>query len=125
MSLDIYINEARESKEFCECECGHIHERNYQKQIKHLNVTHNLVQMANALGVYDIIWRPEENGITECRQLIEHLEIAFKKMKANPQEYKKYEPSNGWGSLLTFESFLYEYIEVCKENPEALIKVDR
>ena len=43
------------------------------------NITHNLTDMANAAGIYGVVWRPEENGIDCAEQLIAPLTEAIKK----------------------------------------------
>ena len=37
------------------------------------NITHNLNKMAEAAGIYTVLWRPDENGITKAHQCIEPL----------------------------------------------------
>lgn len=52
-------------------------------EVFHSNITHNLNEMADALGIYEPIWRPEECGVE----------------KLDPVHYKQYNASNGWGDL--------------------------
>ena len=85
------------------------------------NITHNLGEMADAAGIYKHLWRPEEIGITKAAQLIEPLEEGLAKMKANPDEYRKYDASNGWGLYVDFVPWIESYINACKENPTAQI----
>jgi len=113
MSLDVYLytNE-------CQC-CGRVDE------FFSSNITHNLNNMAKEAGIYGIVWRPEENGITKAKQLIEPLTKAIAEMKADPERFKKFNAENGWGLYEHFVPWLEEYLKACEIEPEALVKVSR
>ncbi len=89
------------------------------------NVTHNLNKMADAVGLYEYLWRPDEHGITKARQLIDPLREGLHKLKLYPEEYKKYNPKNGWGSYDIFIKFVQDYLDACYKYPDADIVVDR
>jgi len=89
------------------------------------NITHNLNKMADKAGIYKHLWRPEELGIAKAIQLIEPLTQGLKKLKDNPEKYKKYNSPNGWGMYKHFVPFVEEYLNACKENPNADIDVSR
>lgn len=89
------------------------------------NITHNLNRMAEAAGIYQHLWRPEEIGVTKAQQLIEPLEIGLKKLQDDPDEFKKHNPSNGWGTYEGLVAFVSEYLEACKKYPEATVSVSR
>jgi len=89
------------------------------------NITHNLGQMANEAGIYNVLWRPEENGITEAAQLIEPLERAIAEMKADPPRFAKYNAPNGWGLYKNFVPWLERLLEACKRYPEARVNASR
>ena len=89
------------------------------------NVTHNLSEMAEAVGLYKILWYPEEVGITSVSQMIVPLEKAIKELKANPDKYKVYNPPNGWGNYDIFVSFCRSVLRTCQENPDAVIEAGR
>ena len=42
------------------------------------NITHNMNKMADAVGLYKPLWRPDEIGITKAAQLVEPLRALFK-----------------------------------------------
>jgi len=86
------------------------------------NVTHNLNKMAEAVGLYKILWYPEEVGITTAFQMIVPLEKAVKELEANPEKYKAYNPPNGWGNYDIFVSFCRSVLNTCRENPDAVIE---
>jgi len=103
MSLDIYLKET-------------VHEQ---------NITHNLVPMAKEAGIYDILWRPEENQIWFARQLIDPLSRAISNMEADPERFKAFDAGNGWGKYDNFLPWLQELLEACKRHPDATVAADR
>ena len=89
------------------------------------NITHNLNEMAEAVGIYKHLWRPEEIGIKVAGELIEPLRDGLKKLKEDPQKYKEYDSPNGWGTYKYFVPFVEDYLNACVEYPDALIEVSR
>lgn len=87
MSLDVSLNRKADEQIVCS-ECGQHYFPNYS--VYDANITHNLGEMAEAAGIYGIVWRPEENGITTAEQLIEPLEKAIADMKARPEYYEQF-----------------------------------
>ena len=94
-------------------------------EIYEANITHNLGAMADKVGIYKHLWRPDEIGIKKAIQLIEPLRKALKKLKDNPEKYKKYNSPNGWGMHKHFVPFVENYLKACKENPNADVGVSR
>ena len=89
------------------------------------NVTHNLGKMADAAGVYDCMWRPDEHGITHAKQLVEPLTLGLKRLRSDPDHFKVHNPSNGWGTYDGLVRFVANYLEACKKYPEAAVRVSR
>jgi len=89
------------------------------------NVTHNMNKMAEAVGLYQVLWSPEEIGITTASQMIEPIEKGIRKLMSNPDKYKSYNPPNGWGNYDIFVSFCRSVLSTCKENPDAIIDVSK
>lgn len=93
------------------------------------NITHNLNKMADVVlittvaSLYQYVWCPEELGVTTAKQLIDPLTIGIADMKADPDKFKVFDSSNGWGIYDDFVPWLERYLEACKENPDATIKV--
>lgn len=126
MSLDIYLTEAEQTIELCTCQCcDNEHVRKYFRQIVSFNLTHNLGRMATLAGVYDALWRPDENGIDTAEQMIDILKGGIEKLQSDPEKYKKLNPSNGWGSYDGLLKVLREYLDACEDNPTAKIEVWR
>lgn len=89
------------------------------------NITHNLAEMADKAGLYKCMWRPEEIGITEAGDLILLLEAGLEKLLSDPDYYKIFNPPNGWGSYDGLVDAVTEYLQACKDAPDAEIRVGR
>lgn len=89
------------------------------------NITHNLGPMAKEAGIYQHLWRPEELNITLAQDLIAPLEAGLSKLKADPERFKPFNASNGWGDYDNLIDFVETYLEACKANPDATIEVSR
>ena len=89
------------------------------------NITHNLNRMGDAAGIYEYLWRPDELNITTAKELIEPLEKGLKSLKRYPKKYQKYNSPNGWGMYEHFVPFVENYLNACKEFPEAKIEISR
>jgi len=113
MSLDVYLEPKK-----CP-HCGRADEG------FSANITHNLAGMADEAGIYGIVWRPEENGITTARQLIEPLRKAIADMKADPARFKKHNAPNRWGLYENFLPWLENYLQACEAMPDAAVRVSR
>ena len=107
MSLDVYLTATRPT------------------DVYSANITHNLNKMAEAAGIYEALWRPEEIGITQAGQLIEPLSIGLEKLKADPMYYSQFNAVNGWGTYENFVQFVEKYLEACQANPDAQVSVCR
>ena len=107
MSLDVHLTEWRETTV-------------YQN-----NITHNLNKMAEEAGIYMHLWHPEEIGITKAFQLIEPLSEGLKLLLSDPERFKKFNPSNNWGSYEGLIKFVVGYLAACNENQNASIDVCR
>lgn len=89
------------------------------------NITHNLGKMAGAAGIYEHLWRPEEIGIERAKQLIEPLTAGLERLQADPETFKVHNPPNGWGDYAGLVRFVTEYLNACKEYPEAHVRASR
>lgn len=89
------------------------------------NITHNLGKMASAAGLYESLWRPDENGITKARQLVAPLIAGLKALLAEPERFKTFNPENGWGSYDVLVNFVARYRDACEEYPDADVRMSR
>lgn len=89
------------------------------------NVTHNLGPMAKEAGLYHVLWRPEELGITKARELIPHLQAGLHLLRSDPDRFSAFNPSNGWGSYSALVDFVSNYLCACEQHPDAEVEVCR
>jgi len=89
------------------------------------NITHNLNTMADKAGLYAALWRPEEIGVKTAEELIPFLEDGLKALRANPKYYKQFNLENGWGNYEGLVRFVEEYLQACRENPDAEVHASR
>lgn len=89
------------------------------------NITHNLTRMADAAGIYKELWRPEEIGITQAKQLIEPLRRALVDLLDCPDKFKAFAPESGWGTYGGLVRFVSNYLAACERFPDARVSVCR
>lgn len=102
MSLDIRIKAIREV------------------QIYDSNVTYNLS---------DIYYKCIGGGLKalncmSCKKALPILNKAIENMQENENEYRKLEPSNGWGSYDGLLKELGRLQAYCEDNPDGIIEVE-
>ncbi|MFV0290970.1 MAG: hypothetical protein ACK5IJ_08790 [Mangrovibacterium sp.] len=93
-------------------------------KLSSFNITHNLSKMAKAVGVEDVLWNPENIGITTASQMIPFLEKGIEELTANPKKYKALNPPNGWGDYDVFVSFCKSVLHNCREYPDATVEAN-
>jgi len=91
------------------------------------SISHNFVSLAKGVGVYEIIWRPEETEtISEARDLIAPLEKALAYIIQNPDKFTMLLPDMSTkDDLWFFYRFIDEYLKACGEYPKAKIFASR
>jgi hypothetical protein len=125
MSLDVALNGAK-TTEPCTCPmCGNEHTCQRTEELFEANITHNLGKMADEAGIYMQIWRPDELGVQQAREIIEPLRQGLERMKADPTHFEQFNASNGWGLYENFVPWLERYLAACEEYPDATIYVSR
>lgn len=103
-----------------------IQEREYETDcVYENNITHNLCNMADKAGLYEVLWRADEQGYTKASQLIPLLGSGLDRLLENPEYYKQFNPSNGWGSYEGLVKFVRSYLQACWDYPEAEIEISR
>lgn len=107
MNLDFYLKDADDNTLF------------------DANITHNLNKMADAAGIYKVLWRPEEIGIETAAEVIPILKEGLCKLVSDPAYFKQFNAENGWGLYVHFVPFCIEVLEACQANPDALVEVSR
>lgn len=125
MSLTVYLtSDLMESTHTCS-ECGNTYSTTDPVEYFSANINHNLNKMAEAAGIYDCLWRPDEIGITKAHQLIHPLTLGLALMKSDPEKFEKYNARNGWGLYEHFVPWIERYLEACIKYPDANVSVDR
>lgn len=89
------------------------------------NITHNLGEMATECGLYDVMWRPEEHGLTQCETAIPVLRKGVAELAGNRERYERFNPENGWGSYDILLRVATELLEACENIPCGTIRAMR
>lgn len=87
------------------------------------NITHNLIRMAAATGLYEALWRPTDCDLTEARQLIVPLQTGLRTLEAAPEKWRKFDAPNGWGRYEHFVAFVAAVLQACRDYPDAKVSV--
>jgi len=95
------------------------------KEVFWANITHNLNSMAEAAGIYQHLWRPEEIGITKAAQLVTPLFDGLERLKKFPQVFSVLDSPNGWGLYENFVPWTERYYRACCEYPAADVSASR
>lgn len=102
-----------------------ITELEFKKTLFEANISHNLNTMSERAGLYEVLWRPEEIGITVASQMIKPLIEGLKWLKSDPPKFKAFNPKNGWGNYEGLCDFVQKYLDACTEFPFANVKAWR
>ena len=125
MSLDVYLHIGEERFEVCRACEGTGKINHGAESVYSANITHNLNAMADAAGIYQACWRPEEIGVSKAEQLIPFLREGLKKLRSNPKYYQTFNAPNGWGLYEHFVPWIERYLCACEEYPDAEVSVSR
>jgi hypothetical protein len=88
-------------------------------------ITHNLVPMAEAAGLYECLWHPDRLGIKQAGQLRPYLNGGIRELEKDPDKFVAMEPENGWGTYEGFLSTLKVLLLACYKHDEARVVVSR
>lgn len=114
MSLDVYLYTRQ-----CD-HCGRGETQEYSA-----NITHNLGDVADAVGIYLALWRPDECGIDYAWQLVEPIRRGIAALESDPDKFRALEPANGWGTCAQFLDWLRRYLAACERFPDSRVEVCR
>lgn len=107
MSLDVYLTNSEGDEFFW------------------ANITHNLGKMADAAGLYEALWRPEEQGWKYAKEIAPVIEHGLLLMIKQKDKYQAYDAPNGWGTYDQFVPWIVRYLTACYQYPDALVVVSR
>lgn len=119
MSLDIWLT-TEKTKEVCRSCGGTGFVDTYGIQ-GDFNTTHNHNRLADALGVYTLLWNKDGKTDVKAAELIEPLEKACEELKRNMKDYRQYDAPNGWGKCEDFLRFMEDVLNCCRTYPETLV----
>lgn len=83
------------------------------------NITHNLTGMWDEAGIYDCIYKKENET---AGSILPTLKQGFAAMQSNPSKYRALEINN-WGTYEDAMTFLENLIQACEDYPKAIIRV--
>ncbi len=89
------------------------------------NITHNLTKMADEVGIYEALWRPEEINATKAHHIEDYIVNGLIELIKYPKKYEKYNPSNGWGSYDGLINFCLDYLSNIRTYPNSKIEACR
>jgi hypothetical protein len=101
------------------------HDEGDNRVVYRSNITHNLNTMAKEAGIYEHLWRPDEIGITKASQLIEPLSEGLSLLRSDSLRFKAFDPPNKWGDYDSLVRFVTEYLDACREYPDATVETCR
>lgn len=87
----------------------------------HGNITGNLHEMAEECfpdveSLYDLLWRDEEPN--DIIYYVYQLFACLIELQDNPDTYKPFNPSNGWGTYEQLVEFVRSFIHALIDMPE-------
>lgn len=94
-------------------------------QVFEYNITHNLGKMASEAGLYEAMWRPEEQGWTHARDLVDPLRDGLATLQSDPVRFEAFNPDNGWGDYDGLRLFAAAYLAACLKWPDAEVSASR
>lgn len=74
---------------------------------------------------YDEEYKFEEENPSQAFEIIPYLKNGIENLKENPEYFKKFNPSNGWGSYEGLLKFAEEYLKASETFPNAIIEISR
>lgn len=90
------------------------------------NITHNMGRMARECGqLYEALWRPDEQGWTHGRDLIDPLRDGLAILHSDHARLQEFNPENGWGDYDGLVRFTVGYLAACERWPDAEVRVSR
>lgn len=86
-------------------------------------ITHNLVKMAKAADIYQVLWRSEQiKDNVSAIDLIRPLADGLLKLEDDPKKYKVHNPANGFGNYEGFVDSVWEILCACIKHRDAVVK---
>lgn len=94
----------------------------------HGNITHNLIKMAQecrmecdpqheGLSLYDLLWRDDYPWEMSHLEYTQCLMACLVSLTDEPERYRQYNPSNGWGTYEQLVEFVKSFIHALVDEP--------
>lgn len=87
--------------------------------VYNIGISHNLVPMAKSVNLYNPLWKGED--ITEALDLINPVTRAIVLLKECPNQYRRLQAKNKWGTYDQFIEFLQNLLKALIEYPHAKV----
>lgn len=120
MSLDVYLHDCERTVQCPDCGKEFVLQSGGD-MVYEANITHNLVGMATAAGLYEACWHPDRIHAQKAGELIPHLQSGLDRLRADPKIYQCYNSPNGWGHYDDLVHFVERYLAACQRYPHATI----
>lgn len=99
-----------------------------EEEVFTTNITHNLAGMAEEAGIYWAIWhggKSQDGELRSSEDLIPVIEKGLEDMKQNPDKYKPFSATNGWGTYDQFVPWVEELLQAMRDYPGAKVYCSR
>jgi hypothetical protein len=83
------------------------------------------IKMAGAANVFNVIWNPENFGVSKASDIAPHLERGIEILEKDPDFYKSLQSEEKWSTYENFLAWLKRYLSACRNHPNAEIHIDR
>lgn len=87
------------------------------------SVTHGLAKMAEAVGLYELLWHPERSGIVHARDLIDPLTDGLARLRRDRSRLDPFTPPPRRGNRFVLIDFMESYLVACQDYPQAEVRV--
>ncbi len=79
------------------------------------SLDHESSNIAQAVGIYEAIWHPEEIGATVAKDLITPLQLGLVILKGDTERFYNHRDFTAW---------VEEYLAACRKHPDAVIQIN-
>ena len=86
------------------------------------NITHNLNEMWQQLGIYDALYNSEGK---KAKDVLPVMREGLRLMIENPVHFKRFSAPNGWGTYEQALPWLVELVAEFEEHPNGVIGISK
>ena len=92
-----------------------------ETEVVSMNITHNLSNMWDAAGIWEVLY--ESEGKT-AKEVLPVLKSGLQKMLEDPDKFRQFDSSNGWGVYEDAVPWLRDLIHEFEKYPDGVIWKD-